>query len=550
MSNREDFTEEDNTNISFVSFDDFISGTTGSQATHIHSIESVRFSFESNDLYAYDTPGAYSRILTGDKSSGRYDPRRFRRNRFIPMGMDNKYPSFIVGLTKRSHTHKSAYRTAVNMAMGGGYKYDSVENPEFVKSLKQWMNDVGFDKKFQKGALKSVANFGGAFVDIKFRDIATPMEEDGTGGDEETLVTIQISNFIERRLGKPEDDIKSEDLGTIVYHWNNKLMHDTLRKTNPSNWKGIPVFRGIHKRKDSDTLINEGGTPFYIKDELANKGQYSYLIGGEEYSGSYYPDPPFESNGAINAILMEEALSYFDLSGIQNGLSAGYIVIAPLKDTRKQGEVAEKLYNKKKDAITSKLLREVTGEDNNGNVIVMFQDPRTKNPGIQIAEIPNTNTSEMHKTLEERKRISIMTAWSVIDERLIGVPNITSKGQSSQAEALKTAEEIFYKLKVEPDIIQPVKNFVDEVLIPLFLDMFNLTEEDIPKDFTHGFKRNRLFDSTPSDEILKLAYGINEIRANFGDGPVPEEILQELLRRNSELIETKQQDPEPKKEED
>lgn len=526
--------ESNGVKIVHVGFDSLMSDVTQRGTAEVHTMTAVAVTgSEERDEYTYQTPGAYCRILTGDKNAEKVGRNKFKRNRFIPMGIDNKYPHFLIELNKKSPTHLSALKTACNMAYGSGYRFLSEEDEGFAVGITEWALEIGFNSKFQKAGIRSIGTFGGAFVDLSFRNEEQKLNEDGTKPEASQRVKIKLGNFIERRLGKPNDDLKSDRYDEITYHWNNRLMWDTKRKTNPSGWKGIPVYVDENTRKAADKLITESGDPFYKDRPDLNTGFYSYLIGNEGDAGTYYPAPPFESSGALNAILLEEALSYFDLAGIQNGLSAGYIVTASLTDTSNKD--AEE-YNKKRDAIVEKIMDEVAGEDNNGQIVIMFQDPRDKAEAIKIAPIPHVNTSEMHKTLEERKRSTILTAWGVIDERIIGVPNITSKGQSSQSEALKTAEEIFYKLRIQPELIQPIEDFVEEILIPLYVDMEHAGDMTvIPSDFTHGFKRNSLFENSPSDAILLAVFGVNEIREMFGHGPASDEILAELVERKGAI---------------
>jgi hypothetical protein len=524
-------TSENGTTIVHVSFASLMDELTTKDSVTTHTLAPIALNGEERDEFTYLTPTAYSRIVTGDKNAEKNTRSKFKRNKFIPIGLDNRYPNFILELIKRSPTHKSAHKTASNMAYGSGYQVLSEENTEFAQGLAAWLKAIGFDAKFQKASMRSLGHFGGVFVNIVFGERAEKMDAEGNGGDVVETVRISLGNFIERRLGKPDEDIESENFGEVTHHWNNTLMWDTKRKTNPSNWKGIPVYKGPKAIGKERKVINESDTAFYPKNEAANQGFFSHMIGDEADAGTYYPEPPFESSGALNAILLEEAMSYFDLAGIQNGMSAGYIVTASLKDTSKNGAKGKEEYEKQRDAIVNKVMDELSGEERNGNIVIMFQDPRDRAEAIKIAPIPHFNTAEMHKTLEERKRVTIMTAWGIIDERIIGVPNITSKGQSSQSEALKTAEEIFYKLRVLPDFVQPMEDFVRDVLMPLYFEVHNIAPESVPSDLALGFKRNRLFQSSPSDIILLAAYGINEIRAMYGDGPASDDILDELESR-------------------
>lgn len=512
-----------------VDFDTLVSDLTHTGAHKIVGMVNIPIgSSDEREEYSYITPSAYSRMVTGDKDAQRYSTDRFRYSPFIPMGIDNKYPMFLEELPKRSHTHKSAIRAMCNMAYGLGYKFTSAENPEFAVNITAWMKSIGFKSQFIKPCLKSLAKHGGAFVDIIFTDVMGSMGEDGSTQPNTEAVKIKLVSFIERRLGKPNTDLQSSKFGDITHHWNNKLMWNTKRRRNPSNWKGIPVFTSMEDRSEGDKVINETGKEFYQNEEL-NIGFYSYMVGEEADAGAFYPEAPYESTSAINAILLEEAISYLDLAGVQNGLSAGYIVTAALRDTSKNDKDE---YEKRKNAIITKIQDELTGEDMAGNVVVMFQDPRDKAEAIKITPIPHINNADMHKTLEERKRVTILTAWGIVDERIIGVPNITSKGQSSQSDALKTAEDISYKLVAEPALVQKLEqSLVEDVLIPIYLYLNNLTEEDIPEDFTHGLVRNPLFYTNPPDSILLSCFSINEIREMFGYSEATEATIEELSSR-------------------
>ena len=251
------------------------------------------------------------------------------------------------------------------------------------------------------------------------------------------------------------------------------------------------------------------------------------MVGAVQEAGTFYPEPSYESNGAINAILMEDAMSFSDLAGIQNGLSAGYIVTAALRDNKNEPEK----YQAERDAIISKIVDETTGAENEGQVVIMFQDPRDKAEAIKIAEIPHTNTSDMQKTLEERKRIAILTSWSIVDENIVGVPSVAGTGFSSKSDALEKADDLWYGLYLHPEIVQEVEEFYKEVVLQLFYDLEGLTEEDLPDDFEHGLTRNKKFNTIPETALLEGYWGSTEIRKIHGWGPASEEVLEEIRER-------------------
>lgn len=491
-----------------------------------YEIKDVPFENVVKDLYKYPTHFmvANYNVNTGTGELvedtilpsvfNKYVPlkKAFRRGSnksepFQRLGHNNQYPFFLRHLLTSSYTHKRAWTVCRNMAMGEGWIGVNSDGENFLT----WLKTKGLNYKFTKKALEHISAFGGVYAKMIFVENQTGIT------NRKVLERIEACNYFDHRIGKEEE--RGEFIGEVLYYW----FHPAY---NATKWKkeflqGIPVYRDIQDVQEGKRgLVKHDKKTGYHKRSVFNKNRYIHLIGEPAITSKYYPSATYETDGAIDAIKLESALSAFFVAGLENGLTAGYIVTMPLSDTSRRDKDA---FERKKLEVKKIVEDKLKGAENNQRIIVAFQDPKDKSDGIKIAPIPHTNTSDMHKMMSDTKRMTILSAWGIPDSRLVGLPPLQGVGFTNQSEVLKTSEEIMYTLTVFPEVITPLENYINNELKEWYEFETGQTSDAEVK-----LKRKTIINDTPSDDILFSDFTRNERRKRYGAEPLTEAQEREL----------------------
>jgi len=521
----------DKLSVKHVSYNELMDNLYSSEESKVYRIDSYKYNASANQLqFDYNIPSSYLRYSSDPNK--RHRKPNTSSEPYIRSGHDNKYPFFILRLLKLAHTHKRAYKTAVNIAYGKGLSVVEEEGGEDGSLFLNWLGKIGVNNyNFLKESLQSIASFGGSYVHKVFSDkinidIDKVEVTDKTISTTKFLSQIHLRKYFSTRIGKRE--VEGKDIGKVLFHWE----HPSFNEKSPRKalLKGIKVYESFDKVNPTEvTIVKQDKKSGFFEGEdkaINNLGRYSFLIREPNLFSVYYPEPAWETNSSIAAIMVEDALGAMDIGSMQNGMMAGFIVTVEVADTSSKDK---RSHEEKKSQIETKIRDELQGVDNADQIVVVFKDPRSKENVITIAEIPHTNTSDMQQEMELRKLKAILTAWGVIDERLIGSPPVTAKGMSSQADALAMAEDLWYDNVIDPEIIHPLVSWIFEELLPIWMSELNRVETTITEVL---FIRKRLFSRIPPKEVLQSSYGIDETRAMHGDGPATDEVKQEIKDRN------------------
>jgi len=532
MAESEDTKDKENVAgipIKHVRYDEFFKDHMGKDSGQIYRVDAYKYNASTRELQLdYNIPTVYTRYST-DKSKRRRKPNTSSEP-YMRLGHDNNYPFFLLKLLKLSHTHKRSYRTAVNLAYGNGLIIEESDGGADGEEFLSWLTQIGVNKyNFLKGALQSIAVFGGAYVHKIFSSSVEVNAKEVTVDVPTTkrLGKVQLRKYFQNRVGKLETEEDSDSFGKSEFHWEHPSYND--RSLDKKLLKGVKIFESFDESSVEDTTVVKLNKkdPFFSSEKLkvGNQGRYSCLIKEPNLFSDTYPEPIYETNSFINAVIIEDALGSRDVAGMENGMMAGFIVSVALADTSKRGDKGKELYEGKKAAIEGKVREELQGVDNAEQIIIMYRDPRTKGEAITITEIPHTNKSDMHKVIEERKDGALLTGWGIIDRRLIGSPQQVGQGMSDQAGVLETAEDLWYDNVIMPEIMHPLTFWIFEVMLPIWLQEISKTDTTI---IGVSFSRKRLFNKRPSDEMVLKSYGIDERRAMHGDPEASDKVKKEL----------------------
>lgn len=492
--------------------------------TELLKFKGQEFSYEAKfGEIIHDTylPSSYNRYFVNSRNSRRTNSQS---EVFQRLGTDNKYPLFLKDLTNKSSLHKSAWLAVSNLAYGHGISPKSRDSEAFV----QWLKQVGVNRSFIKFSLKQISRYGGAYAYLRFFD-----RRQRRGGKKLSLAKVSIAKYENHRIGKPETDPKSKFLGRPQYIWRHP--NYTLPTPDKKYFKGVPFYYNIQEVvKNPQTLVQEDKTTPYFDNQGRrdrNKNWYCSPIWDPNLDSESYPTPYYQADTLFDSAILDAALSAFDTASIKNGLMARYVITVPYSgiDAIKRSDPDK--YNDILGEVRNKVKSELTGEDNGGVALVVMQDVATAGTvpvPIKIQEIPNTNTSNIHKIFDQRKYRNIMTAWGVTDSRLIGAPPIFGMGLSDQSDILKASESIFKGTFVGPEIAEPFENWVNDVLKPIWL-----FETGRKKSDAEICLRNKnLFAATPSDYIMDRFMSEDEIRDRYNLPPLTDEQRKEIEARN------------------
>lgn len=493
--------------VKVVDFDEIMKDTLGDGAQKVMRVETYAYDGGQLRVYDYATPAIYQKYSPnswgGNLNTGRADP-------YVRVGHDNRYPFFVLRFSAKSATFQRAYGTAINVAAGDGFLFDNL-TPEQAKPVLEWLDGHGFGIELNKELLGNILLFGGAYPIIRI----VP------DGKKVQLKGVDVINYQNMRVGKP--DIKT---GEITRHWHSMRYNQNGVRVD---LKGYPLWKGLddfNKHFLDKYVIDRLEGNWYVSqgmDGLQGLGNYSTLVCNPNIYSDFYPKAAWQSDVAINAALMEDALFSGDVALMENGLSAGYIVTVARSENRKSPE----LDKEEKEAINTKI-RGMSGAENKGKVVVMYADARANTDAIKIAAIPHVNTADMGTMMEERKDQALLTAWGVVDGQLIGIPPKKSKGLTGQATVLAEADDIWYATFIHPEGVMPLESFYNKIVLPIYTAE---TGDALPANARLRIKRLKRFNLKPDKELLMFAYSKDEIRAKYGDDPLQGDALAEVEAR-------------------
>ena len=189
-----------------------------------------------------------------------------------------------------------------------------------------------------------------------------------------------------------------------------------------------------------------------------------YCIKPYKAGKDYFSDPDYISG--LQYCLMEEEISNYHVSHIQNGLSFGYIINIPNGASYTTEE---------KDDLERKIKQKLTGSSNAGKFIISFNGVDAE---ITVTSIENNDAHKQWQFLVQESRQQIMTAHRVTSPMLFGIKDNTGFGNN--AEELDTAEGQLMKRVIAPKqeyVINALEDILGAYNINLDLKFLPLTEE-------------------------------------------------------------------------
>lgn len=245
--------------------------------------------------------------------------------------------------------------------------------------------------------------------------------------------------------------------------------------------------------------------PAYKENSTDPKSLYYY----NGISDDYYPEPPyFEGLHAIETLLR---LDKFHLNLVKNGF------FIPTVISFRNG-IPE---DEQQDYITQDIKNAFTGEENAGELLVLFNEPDQE--PVQIDTMETTNLDEKFQSIMEAKEQDIFTSHKVTSPMLFG---IKTEGQLGGRTEMIDAWELFKRTYIIPhqNIITGVlnsllsQNWSD---VNIRLELIPPIEAEIDETLLTIEEKRKMYgleDSEITDQqrtIMNMAQMPQELRSVF-----------------------------------
>jgi len=226
------------------------------------------------------------------------------------------------------------------------------------------------------------------------------------------------------------------------------------------------------------------------------------------YVAGHYYYSPVDYQGGLQYAELEEEISNYHLSNIQNGLAPSMMINfnngIPDDETR--------------DLIESKIKQKFTGSSNAGRFILNFSDSKENSSDIQTVQLSDAHNQ--YQFLSDETMRKIMVAHRIVSPMLLGIKDSTGLGNN--ADELKQAS-----ILMDNVVIRPFQNLLieafDKILAfnnislnlyfktiqPLeFTDLENaMDEETVEEETGQKVDMAKEFSDEEGDAMLDLLNG-------------------------------------------
>ena len=379
-------------------------------------------------------------------------------------------------------------------------KYNEIEAADMVKGARVFAKNTNL-QGYSRDAGMQIPIYGGYYG---IRDYSMNLRA------KTQLRSLRVEKYFNMRLGADrewKDNRFQSSRHFISNDWTRAVGNKPLPFSQMKNDSGNIKGKIYYIPTDDGMMIQRNET-----------GIRSYFSGRITDYRDFYATPIYESLDALSYIDIDYMLSQKDYRDLQNGFSLEHIIVRYRKrfenddEERKEKEKEKTMFKSYKgfDAENTMMLWVAPAVTDDGKV----ETPDT----VKIITIPNDNNSERYNVLREERNIKILSAHNIIAPELIGMNPSPGNGLSSQSEYLITAME-----QLHWSVVSPYQKYIiDDIQDMLFNSGIYVGVR---------FKSNAVNYQRASDEILKYAYSLDEIRAKKGDVAMSDEVAQEVVSR-------------------
>lgn len=307
---------------------------------------------------------------------------------WINWGARNNYPNLLLDLYNQSPTHRSAVNFAMMSILGNGVDYDAmkVNGDEVVPNYAQTWDEV----------IKSLAL---DYILYGSYAIQVIMNKDG-----------KTFSFWHIPLEKVRWSEYDED-GQILSYW---ICND---------WTMVGQYPPI----EVEALD--------MKSEMKlDKGKpYLYVYRTYSPAMTYYTQPHYAA--AIKAIQAEIEYVNYDLKNIVNGFAPAGVLTLPEVET-----------DEERQAIIQNVTRMFQGSENANSVMIAFRN-NIEDKGVEYVPFQsNKGSFNYYADANQRVINRILESHQIPNAALIGMPDISNSGFSSEADKLEVSYQLYNKL--------------------------------------------------------------------------------------------------------
>ena len=341
------------------------------------------------------------------------------RNAYIEYGEDNNYFGELIERYLGSPTNSRCINGISDMIYGRGLEAtDSKEKPLMFAQMKSILNATDVRK-----IVTDYKMLGQAAIQVVYKN----RKKEIAGLYHFPMETLRAE--------------KAEDGKIKAYYY-----HSDWKNIKPSDKpKKIPTYRNGTKSQ---------------RIEL-------YVI--KPYKAGFYYYSPVDYQGCLQYATLEEEVSNYHLSNIQNGLQPSMLINFNngIPNEEVQELIERKIYDK------------FSGTSNAGRFILAFNDGSENQSNIDPINLPDAHAQ--YEFLAKESREKIMIGHGVVSPILLGIKDNTGFGNN--AEELRTASILMDNMVIRP-FQQMLLDAFKELLLynDISLDLYFVTLQ--PIEFT------------------------------------------------------------------
>lgn len=307
---------------------------------------------------------------------------------YVFWGLKNDYPNLLLNLYNESPTHRSAINFGVQSILGNGVDYDAMalDSGDVVPNYYET-----WDMIIKNLALDFMLYGSYALQIIKNKDKKT-------------------YSFYHMPIEKVRWSPYDED-GQITTYW---ISNDwTAVGQNP------PFEIDAFDMRDENVI--EQGRP------------YLYVYRDYSPTQNYYTSPHYTA--AIKSIQSEIEFINYDLKHIVNGFSTAGILTLPEVET-----------DEEKKAIINNIQAMFQGSNNTNQIAITFRTNLEDKPAEWTPFSDKNINTDRYAESNKRCISRILSAHQIPSPMLIGMPDVSNAGFSSDADKIETAYQLYQKL--------------------------------------------------------------------------------------------------------
>jgi hypothetical protein len=329
--------------------------------------------------------------------------RESNNNKFVNYGADNRYPDYLINLTKTSALHRTLIENKAKMVTGSDMTINDMPVLEWLSTL-SGVNSIRIQNLF----------FNRKYP---IRDWLKRASYDYQIFGAYTTECIWSSDFEYVKVMKHVDTSKirsgiiNKDGEIDKYYYSRNWMGYTTKDLTP-----------------------------YSTFDVDNTQDTNQIIYKRDYYPSldYYSEPSY--TGALTYINLDSELGLFNLSHLQNGLNPGLIFKVPMTIESPD----------QKAALINELMKHYRGSVNNKNPLILFNNGE-KEWTVEKVDVPDYDAQL--NVLFENILQQLIFGHRITNGALVGLM-VPGKLGGSNAEELAFSERKFKEFTIEPARLQ------------------------------------------------------------------------------------------------